>query len=137
MNSWLFLIWKVWFVIFFSRQNKTFPSRLCNVKQRMGAITQENLSLFAFDDLGPVLTPNEPSSLRRKSIELLREQHFTPSQKTVTLNKLQLEDFNALKLIGQGGYGKVKGVVFSVIFPQQRSSEFKIKANKCYNFYYE
>lgn len=75
----------------------------------MGAINhQEDLSLFAFDDLGPVLTDNESPVFKRKSIELLREQHFKPSQKTVVLNKVHLDDFSVLKLVGQGGYGKVK-----------------------------
>lgn len=88
----------------------------------MGAINhQEDLSLFAFDDLGPVLTANESPVFKRKSLELLREQHFKPSQKIVVLNKLQLDDFNILKLVGQGGYGKVKRR-FSVIFPYLRSN---------------
>jgi hypothetical protein len=89
----------------------------------MGAI-QEDITQFSFDDLGPILSLGSGPVLtgqdRRKSIEILREQHFTPSQKTVVLNKLQLGDFNVLSLVGQGGYGKVKRV--SVIFPNLRSN---------------
>lgn len=83
----------------------------------MGAINhQEELSLFAFDDLGPVGTVSGSPVFKRKSLELLREYHFKPSQKTVVLNKVQLTDFNVLTLVGQGGYGKVKRR-YSVIFP--------------------
>jgi hypothetical protein len=84
--------------------------------QHMGAINREDLSAFAFDDLGPVLTASESPVFKRKSLELLREVHFKPSQKIVVLNKVQLSDFNVLTLVGQGGYGKVKRR-YSVIFP--------------------
>lgn len=83
----------------------------------MGAINhREDLSAFAFDDLGPVLTASESPVFKRKSLELLREVHFKPSQKIVVLNKVQLSDFNVLTLVGQGGYGKVKRR-YSVTFP--------------------
>lgn len=53
------------------------------------------------------MTASESPVFKRKSLELLREVHFKPSQKIVVLNKVQLSDFNVLTLVGQGGYGKV------------------------------